>query len=236
MSIRIEYHPCYVLHTKPYRDTSLLVDLLTHEHGRISAVARSARGPRSRFRGLLRPFTPLLISWYGKTELMTLTSVETSGMLHDLVGESLLSGLYLNELLMRLLVRYDSHPQLFWHYSQTLAQLQLSSEILAINIALRQFELRLLIELGYGFSLHQEAIVNQPIENKLWYRFEPSHGLMRVHAHDPGQNLFKGEHLLALHANNLTDSQVLQAAKRLMRLAFAALLGGKPLKTRELFG
>src|SRR6185437_10727813 len=116
--------PAFVLHTRPYRDTSLLLEIFTPDYGRVSTLARGARGLRSRFKGLLQPFVPLLLSWYGKTELMTLSAAESQGKVLDLTGEKLLCGLYLNELLMRLLHRYDAHPQLYIVYQETLYALQ----------------------------------------------------------------------------------------------------------------
>src|SRR5690348_7406727 len=116
--------PAFILHTRAYRDSSLLLDLFTLDHGRVSAVARGARGPRSRYKGLLQPFVPLLVSWYWKSELLSLSAAEADGVILNLTGDTLLCGFYLNELLMRLLHRHDAHSQLFSSYQQALQCLQ----------------------------------------------------------------------------------------------------------------
>src|SRR5262245_46536737 len=122
--MRITLQPAFILHARPYRDTSLLVDLLTLNHGRVHAVARSARGMRSRYKGLLQPFVPFLTSWTGKTDLVSLGCIESNGPPYFLEGRSLLSGFYLNELLIRLLHRYDPHPELYKTYQLALTRLQ----------------------------------------------------------------------------------------------------------------
>ena len=140
MQQKVLLQPCYVLHMRAYRDTSLLLELFSLEHGRISAVARSARGPKSRFKGILQQFVPLLLSWQGRAELMNLSGAEGNGMPHYLTGDALLCGIYLNELLMRLLHRHDAHPGLFTAYQQALVGLQQNQQ----QITLRLFEKRLL--------------------------------------------------------------------------------------------
>lgn len=234
MSNNILLQPAYILHSRLYRDTSLLLDLFTEEHGRVSAVARGVRGARSRSKGLLQPFVPLLISWYGKTELMSLSVAEANGVAHALSGEALLCGLYLNELLVRLLHRYDPHPQLYQAYQEALLALAKDENEQPI---LRRFEKRLLTELGYALQLDREAHNGLPIELTQFYYFEPAQGLLpyadglRVNS----RNVFCGESLLALHADQLTESEFLRDAKRLLRIALGHLLDGKPLRSRELF-
>lgn len=141
----------FVLHTRPYRDTSLLVDFFTLDAGRVTAVARGARGPKSRLKGLLQPFVPLLINWYGKTELVTLGGADANGASITLNGDVLISGMYLNELLMRLLTRFDPLPHLFEQYNRTIIAL---SQKQLPELCLRLFELNLLNELGYGLRLN----------------------------------------------------------------------------------
>jgi DNA repair protein RecO (recombination protein O) len=147
-------HVTYVLHTRPYRDTSLLVDLFSREHGRIGAIARGVRGPKSRHRGLLQPFTPLLVSWFGKSDLVTLNGIEPNGAPHYLTGDRLLSGLYMNELLVRALHQADPHPALFDAYTEAVEKLatvmSAQSGIQSIERILRLFEKQLLQEVGYG--------------------------------------------------------------------------------------
>jgi DNA repair protein RecO (recombination protein O) len=231
MPTSTELQPALILHTQPYRDTSLLVYWLTSRHGKIHSVARNARGLRSRFKGLLQPFIPFLITWSGKTELVNLQHAEIASMPYILQGTALLSGIYLNELLMRLLLTADSHPRLYEAYYHTLAALQKNENL---RSALRLFEKQLLIELGYGLSLDKEAVNGEVIQAQNWYRCDPQRGLMRCEAAQDDK-VFQGKNLLALHNGVLQDHDDLQAAKRLMRLLLAPLLGDRPLRSRELF-
>lgn len=224
--------PAYVLHTRAYRDTSLLLELFTPEHGRVSAVARGAKGPRSRLKGLLQAFVPLLISWYGKTELMSLSTAESHGIPHALAGDMLMCGIYLNELLMRLLHRYDAHPQLYTAYQAALVALQNNQ---AKQPTLRLFEKRLLNELGYALQLDRDMTTGMQIEPEQFYYFDPAHGLSLSAKTMSIQHRFCGRSLLALHHDELTEATLLQDAKRLLRIALNRLLENKPLRSRELF-
>ena len=154
MTNRITLQPSFVLHTRPYRDTSLLVDLFTLNHGRIRAVARSARGLRSRYKNQLRPFISLLTTWSGQSDLVTLSQAETHNAFYDFSGSVLISALYLNELLVRTLHLHDPHPDLFVAYQKTLARLVHGD---SQEGPLRLFEKTLLSELEYGLVLTKEA-------------------------------------------------------------------------------
>jgi DNA repair protein RecO (recombination protein O) len=230
--MRVMLQPAFVLHTRLYGDTSLLVDFFSSNHGRIPAVARSARGLQSRFKGHLQPFSPLFISWSGKSELMQLTAVELNGTGYNFAGKTLFSAIYLNELLVRLLQRYDPFPNLFRFYEQALAKLQ---ENESPQQALRFFEKRLLSELGYGLQLNKEAFTDAAIQPQHWYGFEPGCGLIRCQEQPSSSPNFLGKHLLAIHQDNFLDKETLQAAKQLMRLALGAVLGNTLIKSRELF-
>jgi len=171
----------------------------------------------------LQPFVPLVISATGKSELLTLTTAESNAAMAALPGQALLSGMYLNELLIRLLHKDDPHSALFDAYAKTLTALSQGEALLP---TLRTFELFLLSELGYGISFEQ-------VEKDQWYRFDPQQGFLESYKQTPG--VFFGEQLLALEKRQFDSADVLQTAKRLVRLALHELLGGKPLKTRELF-
>lgn len=224
----------YILHTRPYRDTSLLIDAFTESHGRISLIARGARGIRgkkSRFRGILQAFIPLLLSWHGKTDLMNLLYAEPDNVhLSHLTGKLLVCGLYLNELLIRLLYRYDPHPQLFQAYQITLSTLPNNP-----NIALRLFEKKLLAELGYALYLHQESLTQQALLPDQSYQFIPSQGLVVCFNKSiQKQLIFSGRSLLAMHHEQWDTPAHLLDAKRLFRLALNYLLEGKTIRSREL--
>ena len=158
---RQENQPAFVLHSHPFRETSLVLEVFTRQHGRVALVARGARRPRSALRGLLMGFQPLTLSWFGKHELRTLHSAEWQGGQPQLQGRALLCGFYLNELLLNLMVRDDPHEQLFDYYQHTLQRLAHEKDHAAI---LRCFEKHLLQELGYALLLEHEADSGRPID------------------------------------------------------------------------
>lgn len=225
--MRTILQPLFILHSRAFNETSLLLDVFTQSQGRISLLAK---GGRSRFRGLCRPFIPLLASWSGKTELMKLHALEAHGAPCYLVGMALLSGFYLNELLVRLLPRWDVHGDLFIAYHDTLQSLQ--SEFNSHH--LRYFEKKLLGELGYGVTLDKEADTGSAIDPEASYYFFPQKGLVRNTQYS-SELVFKGQNLLAFHHNALATAEDARAAKSIMRIAIASLLGEKPLKSRALF-
>lgn len=221
----------YILHQRNYRDTSLLLEVFAREHGRIGLVARGARAPRSRSRGLLQPFQPLLLSWSGRGELGTLTGAETDAAAPSarLSGTALYSGFYLNELLLRLLQRHDAHPELFDVYAATLPNLQTDPQR-----PLRLFEKHLLETLGYGLLLDHEA-GGEPVTADADYVYALEAGPSRSTEATVGQLRVSGRSLLSLAAEDLSDAQSLTDSKRLLRAALDLYLGGRGLKTREVF-
>ncbi|MES2218495.1 MAG: DNA repair protein RecO [Pseudomonadota bacterium] len=228
--MRITLQPAFVLHHRAYRETSVILDLLTEDHGRISAVVRGVRQPKSNLKSLLQPFIPLLISWQGRSELMTLLAVEANGYTQGLAGASLLSGLYVNELLMRVLPKYDAHPGLYTIYQQTL--LELGNPDL-LQKSLRLFEKNLLEALGYGLQLKYD-IHRQPIVAEHFYRYHAELGFEAYPA-TANSALFSGTSLLALAAGQLHEASILLEIKHLMRLALAPLLGQYPIRSRQLY-
>lgn len=229
---RIDFTPAYVLHTRPFRNTSLIVDFFSQVYGRVSAVARSARGPKSRYQGQLQLFTPLLISWSGRHELKTLGAIELTGMPLQLNQKPLFCGFYCNELLMRLLHKEDPHADLFGAYHDCLHQLENGSDN-QLSIILRLFEKKLLASLGYGLSLTHESKTRTPIQPDGYYHFVPQQGFLI--ATDNTTTAFLGRELLLIAEEKLGNDAVMQSAKRLMRLALSGLLGDKPLHSREFF-
>lgn len=215
----------YVLHARPYKETSALVDLFTPQ-GRIRAVMR---GARSRNGGLVRPFSPLEIELKGRSELKTLARLESTGIPFLLQGQALFSGLYLNELLVRLLPAQDPYPALFEHYTLTLQAIQQGRPLEPL---LRAFEWRLLDTLGYGFALDVDYR-DQPIQPDALYAWQADNGLVAVMQLQPG--VLRGDELLAMAEADWTVPGALAAAKRLMRQVLAPHLQGKPLVSRELF-
>jgi DNA repair protein RecO (recombination protein O) len=224
--MRVALQRAFVLHHRAYRETSVILDLLTEEHGRISAVARGVRQARSQLKPLLQPFNPLFVTWQGKSELMTLLSAEANGHGYGLAGDSLLSGLYVNELLMRILPKDDAHPGLYTIYQQTLVELAKS---------LRLFEKNLLDALGYGLQLNHDLQQQEIVaENFYLYHVEQGFARTSVKGHD-NPVLFSGKSILAFAAEQLHDPDILQEIKRLMRMALAPLIGQYPLRSRQLY-
>ncbi|MEK6731445.1 MAG: DNA repair protein RecO [Pseudomonadota bacterium] len=226
-----EHQPSFVLHTRQYRETSLLVELLTQKSGRVCVLAKGVRGGKKSQSGLLQPFMPLMISWKGKGDLPYLRSVELLSEPFRFSSSILISAIYLNELLMRVLHRHDACEYVFDLYQATLHRLSNQKH----EVALRLFEKYLLQELGYAIPLKCEAVDRQPIVEEGCYRFSAEIGFMRAEMKDDQGLFFAGRSLLAIARDDYSDSQVLKDAKRLMRLALSPLLGDKPIKTRELF-
>ncbi|MCK9564170.1 MAG: DNA repair protein RecO [Bacteroidales bacterium] len=220
----------FVLHTRPYRETSQLVTLFTSGHGRLNAVSRASRQRRGG--NQLRPFCPLRLSWRGRTDLKTLDAAEAAAAPLVLTGEKLFVGLYLNELLARLLHEHDPCPPLFERYHKTL---ELVVEAAVVEPVLRFFELTLLEDLGYGLRLDVDMDSGEPVTAGQRYLFFPGEGVRAYRPGEPVSHLFRGEQLLAIAGLNFDSQEVLRSAKRLARLALEPYLGNKPLASRELF-
>jgi DNA repair protein RecO (recombination protein O) len=229
---RIELQPAYVLHRRPYRETSVLLDLFTREYGRVSVVAKGVRQARSSSQGLLQAFSPLLISWSGKGELMTMIGAEAQGASAQLRGDCLFAGFYLNELLVCLLQKWDAHPVIYALYEKTLAALQ---EDALEEKVLRAFEKGLLDELGYGLLPKTDAALERAFSADKFYRFSYEQGLVVCDADDTGPSVFSGQSLLAIAREEWEVGDVLRDAKRLMRYLLAPLLGAREVQSRKLF-
>lgn len=234
MISRVELHPAFVLHTRPYRETSLLVDLLTREHGRVSGVAKGVKSARRPSSALFQPFRPLVISWGGRGELVSIHSIEAAEAPFQLRGDGLLSAFYLNELLVRLLDKQDPCPGLYTLYSETLLELQKEE---FQEKTLRVFEKKLLKELGYGLQLQYDVPDGNPIDLKKCYYFclEQGFKLLQDSNTIAKAYVFSGKSLIDFATEQWEDDDSLRDAKRLMRLAFAPLLGKQPLHSRKLF-
>ncbi|MDP1709061.1 MAG: DNA repair protein RecO [Gammaproteobacteria bacterium] len=237
---RVSLQPAFVLHHRPYRDTSALLEVFTPEFGRVGLVARGLRSAKSRLQGIVQPFRPLLISWSGRGELGTLTGCEADGGMTKLDGPLILSGFYLNELLLRLLHRHDPHPALFECYGQTLQEMQqpdgsVGAAGMGVQRALRLFEKHLLREIGYALMLDHEAESGAPIEPGQAYNYHLERGPLRDHAGTSVGIRVQGSSLLALLHETLHDTLSLRESKHLMRAALGLYLGSKPLQSRELY-
>ncbi len=230
---RVQLTRAYVLHQRPFRDSSLIVEVFAREYGRMTVFARAARGPRSRF-AALQPFRTLLLSWSGRGEAPQLTGAESTDALQPPPPPGqLMSAFYLNELLLKLTTRHDPHPELFDQYGLTLAQL---CQGLSADRSLRQFEARLLDFIGYGLNLAAEADTGRPVRADAHYHFRPGvHGVVLASApgDDNGGGAIAGHVLQGLaSATGLTSDADLRQARALMRTAIDHCLEGRELRTR----
>ncbi len=215
-----------MLHQYPYRDTSRIVEVFTSDHGRVTLFARGANGPKSSLRAVLRPFQRLLVSWVGRTDACALVGAEIDGPSTRLRKERLMSGFYLNELLLKLTHRWDAHPEIFCSYAACVEALCAGA---GEESTLRLFEKRLLNDLGYGLELAQTD-EGMPVQSDRYYRFAAQSGPQPCVADAP--DAVYGQSLHDLDAGNLQLERSLRDAKRLLRAAIDACLDGRTLKSR----
>ncbi len=231
--------PAWVLHQRSFRDTSLIVDLLTRDDGRVAVVARAARRPRSPLASIRSCFVPLAIRWRGRGDLLTLLQAEPVAAIEPLSGHALFSGFYVNELLMKLLTRSAPCPDVFELYGDVIHRLTgtADDDVSGLQQTLRLFELRLLCALGYAPLLNQEAENGLPIDEQRRYLYRHQTGPVSWidgRSMDEGI-LVTGKTLLALYRGELKSPQTYREAKQLMRFVLSHHLGGKPIRSRELY-
>ena len=226
---RVDHEPGYVLHTYPYKETSLIVEAFTRRYGRVALLARGARRPRSAMRGVLLSFHLLRLGWSGSADLANLMNAEWAGGAPLLGGRGLMCGFYVNELLLKLLPRDDPHESLFDIYAGTLANLA-SQEVSPV---LRDFEKRLLAELGYAPLLETDA-ASRPIEPDRLYSYEPERGPVLANGSRSGQLVVSGRTLLDVAAGDYTRPETRDEARTLMRALIGERLHGQSLHTRSI--
>jgi DNA repair protein RecO (recombination protein O) len=225
---RVALTPGYLLHHRPWRDTSRILEVLTREHGRLTLFARGVRGPNAKLAAELQPFQLLLLSWSGRGEAPQLTGAERAAAAGPLAQDRLLAAFYLNELLLKLTTPHDALPELFDHYHGTLEQLRGRTPL---EPALRVFEKRLLEVLGYGLDLATEARSGLPLEPGAYYDFHPGVGLLP--ARGAAASALRGHSLLSLARESLREERELEDARRVLQAALGACLEGRPLTTRQ---
>ena len=237
MKRRAEQEPGFVLHAYPYKETSLIVEVFTHRFGRVGLLARGARRPRSAMRGVLLAFHPLHLTWTVSAELGTLRTAEWGGGQKALAGIGLMCGFYINELLLRLLPRDDSHEALFDAYGEALARLSAGASLARASAGagqaaiLRGFERRMLAELGYAPVLDRDAANGAAITPGRRYVYEPDRGPVETRRMD-GESVISGRTLLDMAADNYDNLRTREESRRLMRALIAERLGGQALHTR----
>jgi len=226
---RIQNEPAWLLHHRPFRDSSQILDILSLDQGRLAVVAKGSRGAKSKLRGILRPFLPLQLSWFIRSDLGTLTGAEMNGAPLSLSGDALLSGYYVNELILKLLHRHDPQPEIFAAYSRTIECLAESQDVAPY---LRQFEIELLRILGYALNLDHDTETTEPLRPQQQYEYRVEQGLVPVSDRD-GPMVFRGAEIDAIRNQQFADAAVLKNAGSLLRNVIAYHLDGKELKSRK---
>jgi DNA repair protein RecO (recombination protein O) len=247
---RVLLQPAYVLHARAYRDTSAIVEILSPNHGRVGLVAKGIKRPSSKLKGLLQPFVPLLVSWSGKGELFTLTGAEAQGRAMALKQKTLACGIYMNELVMRLVPRHEVQIELFSGYDQAIRALESVDRddlTASLDWVLRRFEISLLANLGYGLSLDREAVTGSGVDPGATYDYQLEAGPVRLpeSSEQPPYGIaVSGKTLLALSgisssptsvAQRNRDPEISRQSKQLLRFVLQQYLGDKPLMSRQLF-
>jgi DNA repair protein RecO (recombination protein O) len=224
---RINLAPAYILHHRPYRDTSRILEVITRDHGRLTVFARGVRGPKAKLASILQPFQLLLLSWSGRGEAGQLTGAESADHHPSMPASSLMASFYLNELLIKLTTRHDPLPSLFDDYHATVEGLRHG---MLLEPSLRIFEKRLLDTLGYGLDLATQAQTGKPVEPGEYYHFRPAQGLFPTVAE--AQGALSGQSLISLANEELASTRELEDARRVLQAALAECLEGRELTTR----
>ncbi len=227
---RAQLEPAFLLHHREWSDSSRILEFLTRHYGRITLFARGARRPKSPLRSLLQPFNPLLLTFSLRGDAGQLTAAEPGSQAEGLPPARLMSGFYLNELVIKLLPRDETHVEVFDDYAAALAGLRGGA---SEQPALRRFEQSLLTHLGYGVDLEREAGTGAPLEADRYYQFQPGVGMRGVREPGLDANAYRGADLLALAALRLDSDESLRAAKRLLRAALEHSLEGRGLRSRD---
>ena len=229
----IENEPSFLIHQRPYSETSQIIHVFSHKFGRIDLIAKGSKRPKSKFKSLLQPFLPLRLSWSGRSQLKTLREAEISGEnISNIKGKHLIPAFYLNELILSFLKIADPYPDLFKLYAATLHDL---SESKSIEPSLRRFEMFLLSEIGYAINFETESLSKKPIEAGLNYVFIAEQGFVSKRDQNSGSFLIKGRWIQAINEGDFSDPETLRCAKKILRLSIQYHLDGKELKSKKVF-
>lgn len=238
--MRVFNQPAYVLIARPYSETSSIVEVFTRDHGRLGLIAKGAKRLKSKIKGVLQPFQPLLVSWTGKGEVPTLTAAEIDLSRIDLFdfelkGGRLVCGFYCNELLVRSIHRYDPHSRLFDVYNETVLELNNVKSKKSLADLLRFFEQSLIKEAGYAVDFLMESDGSSLIEDDAFYRFQSGKGFVKVN--QASLNSYQGRVIKSLHGSNYlaTELELIGPAKQLMREVLSQSVGYKEITSRHLF-
>ncbi|MBX2848294.1 MAG: DNA repair protein RecO [Acidiferrobacterales bacterium] len=238
--MRVHQQSAFILLNRPYSESSWIVEAFSREHGRVALMAKGARRAKSKLKGLLMPFQPLLLSWTGKGEIPTLTGAELDLddfdlISNELIADALVCGFYCNELIANLLHRYDPHKALFEQYMQTLVSLSQCNDNDELASALRDFERGIISETGYGISFTSQADGKKKIDENSHYRFQPSKGFELCNEKDKGAISGRVIQVLAGNSNDLLSAKESAQSKHVMRDILHYNLGYKKILSRDLF-
>mgnify|MGYP001342333669 FL=1 len=227
----IEGEPAYLIHQRPYSETSQIINLFSRHYGRVDAIAKGSKRPKSKFKSFLQPFSPILVSWSGRSQLKTLRSVDiNSGKQSNVSRKHLMSAFYLNELILSFLTTADPYPDLFDAYSLAINNL---SNADSSEIILREFEIQLLTEIGYAINFQTEAMSSKKIEPNLSYRFIAEEGFVSSVTSSARDTLIKGSVIQSIDRKDFSQPQTMRAAKRIIRESVKYHLSGKELNTKK---
>ena len=227
----IEGEPAYLIHQRPYSETSQIINLFSRHYGRVDAIAKGSKRPKSKFKSFLQPFSPILVSWSGRSQLKTLRSVDiSSGKQSNVSRKHLMSAFYLNELILSFLTTADPYPDLFDAYSLAISNL---SNADSSEIILREFEIQLLTEIGYAINFQTEAMSSKKIEPNLSYRFIAEEGFVSSVTSSARDTLIKGSVIQSIDRKDFSQPQTMRAAKRIIRESVKYHLSGKELNTKK---
>jgi len=230
---RITLEPAYVLHRRLYRETSVLLDVFSENHGRLTLLSKGIRKKNNRLAGMLQPFVPLYITFTESSELGFLQEADIRGELTFIAGNALIASLYLNELLVNFLEKGDANASIFQLYENTLMGLQ---GTLVDEKIIRSFEIKLLNELGYGLFPHSKEARLNAWQQDVFYRFHSTTGWVKCESNDLYQGFaYSGGTILAIAEENWCDDAILLHAKRLLRQVLTELMNNKPIYSRQLF-
>lgn len=226
---RVELQPAYLLHQRDWRDSSRIIEFYARDYGRITLFAKGVRRPGSGLGSVLRPFVPILLTWQGSGDGGTLIAAETPQVVSPVAPACIMSGFYLNELLMKLLGREDPHPDIFESYAATLTRL---TDPVSERAALRLFEKRFLDALGFGVDYAHCLEDGDGVVSGRYYRVDPARGVVSV-VSAQASGAVAGDDLLALAAELLVDDAQLAVARRLLGATLEAVLDGRELNSRR---
>lgn len=230
---KISLEPAFVLHTRPFQETSIIVELFTASFGRINAVAKGAKRPKSPLRSILTPSSKLSVTLSGKHDLKNLSSAEITDHFSLTSGLAINSLVYINELIIKATEKEDPHQGVFKFYESLLRSMSKNQDRILIEKLLREFELNLLQEMGYGVDLQREAETSKKIEKSKQYQFDPDKGFSAVNRENDNINVFKGDDILRFFEGNLEKKTTRDASKSIMRASLDYHLGNKTLNIRK---